>query len=328
MRIAVIGTGAMGCLFAGKLAPLTDLLMIGSWAAQLAAINQQGLTIEHLDGSRSRQRLRAVSDASSEAPFDVALLLVKSHQTAKAARQAERLLKPEGIALTLQNGIGNYEELIEAVGSERAALGVTAHGATIRQPGLVRHAGRGSTALARTAGTAVRLEGVAAVFNQAGVETSLVDDPSSLIWGKLVVNCGINPLTALLDVPNGFLAEDAAARAIMETAAAEAAAVAQGLQITLPFADPAARALAVATATAANISSMLQDIRRGAATEIEAISGAVAEIGAEMGIPVPVNHALAELIRTIERGHSLAALPPDSPIAAVSALIPSRLFGA
>ncbi|HEX6387696.1 MAG TPA: 2-dehydropantoate 2-reductase [Anaerolineae bacterium] len=300
MNVAIIGVGAMGCLFAGHLASLAKVVMIGRWQEQLAALQDQGLTLIHTDGRESHHRLHATSGLTGLAPADLALILVKSGQTERAARQAQQLLSPRGIALTLQNGLGNLEKVAAVVGANRAALGVTAQGATVVAPGIVRHAGHGPTHLARQPAAAAGLAEVAELFNQAGLETYLTDNANSLVWGKLAVNAGINPLTALLGVPNGFLAENEGARAIMGQAAEEVAAVARAQGIELPFADAAQRALEVARATAANHSSMLQDVMRGASTEIDAICGAVVDYGRRYDVPTPVNERLLQLVKRLE----------------------------
>jgi 2-dehydropantoate 2-reductase len=128
----------------------------------------------------------------------------------------------------------------------------------------------------------------------------LSDDLDALVWGKLVVNAGINALTALLRVPNGALAANMPARALMASAIAEAAAVAQARGTALPYADPLAHTLAVAHATGANHSSMLQDVLRGSPTEIDAINGAVVREGLRLGVPTPVNSFLTDLMRALD----------------------------
>ena len=108
--------------------------------------------------------------------------------------------------LTLQNGLGNLERIEAEVGPARAVAGVTAQAATLLAPGQVRHAGRGPTTIGVRPGQEQRLEAIAALFNRAGIDTNLSDDVDSLLWSKLIVNVGINALTALLRVPNGVLA--------------------------------------------------------------------------------------------------------------------------
>jgi 2-dehydropantoate 2-reductase len=227
---------------------------------------------------------------------DFALVAVKGHQTDRAARWAQQILKPNGFALTLQNGLGNYEILAQHVGERHAAVGVTMQGATLLGAGHVRHAGSGVTTLATTPQTRPQLALLADLFNRAGIETQLDGDVQGLMWGKLVVNSAINALSAIYRVPNGWLVRNPETRALMSAAARETAQVANALGITLPYLDPAARAIQVATATATNNSSTLQDILRGAPTELERINGAVVREGKRLGVPTPVNEQLMRVM--------------------------------
>ena len=301
LRVAIFGVGAMGTLFGSRLSSLAEVTLLGHWAEQIDTIRRNGLTVTHPDGSRSQHHLRITSNLAEAAPADVALILVKSYQTARAARQAAAVLRPGGLAITLQNGLGNLEQLAEAVGRDRAALGITAQGATVPAPGQLDHAGEGPTYLARLPGREQQLQQVAALFNAAGIETNLVNDADSLLWGKLAINAGINPLTALMRVPNGMLVEDERLQRLMAAAATEVARVAEAQGIQLPFADAAARTAEVARATAANRSSMLQDVSRSGPTEIDAISGAVVRFGRRLGVPTPVNEFLLRQMQARDR---------------------------
>ncbi|MBI4671830.1 MAG: 2-dehydropantoate 2-reductase [Chloroflexi bacterium] len=295
MKIGILGTGAMGSLLAAYLAPHADVTVLGTWHTAVETINARGICIER-DGVAQIIRVHATDDPHTVAQVDLALVAVKAHQTERAAQWANAILKPDGIALTLQNGLGNYEILAAHVGAERAAVGVTMQGATLLGPAHVRHAGRGMTTLAATAATHAALQRVTRLFNRAGIETQLANDIASLIWGKLVVNSAINALTAIYRVPNGWLVEHPETRALMSAAAQETANVANALGITLPYTDPVERALQVAKATASNKSSTLQDVLRGAPTELERINGAVVREGKRLGIPTPVNEKLLRVI--------------------------------
>jgi 2-dehydropantoate 2-reductase len=142
-----------------------------------------------------------------------------------------------------------------------------------------------------------RLETLVDLLETAGFEVHAASDLLSLMWGKLVVNTGINALTALLEVRNGKLLEGTHARSLMNTAAMETARVAEAQGIKLPYDDPTQEVEAVARRTAENESSMLQDIRRGAPTEVDAINGAVVREGDRLGVPAPVNRTLWNLVR-------------------------------
>ena len=174
-----------------------------------------------------------------------------------------QLLSPGGVALTLQNGLGNLEKLTAVLGQHHANLGITSEGAALLEPGIVRHAGVGQTYIADAPETAVPAPAIVDLLQSAGFQTSLAADAAGLVWGKLAINAGINPLTAVLQVPNGFLAENEVARWVMQQATEEVTQVAAALGIELPFPDAAAQTLAVAKATAANHSSMRQDVAQG-----------------------------------------------------------------
>jgi 2-dehydropantoate 2-reductase len=316
LNIAIFGVGAMGTLFGSRLAPLANVTLFGNWAEQIQALRRRGLTVTHPNGSRTRHCLRVTSDLNTMPPADVALILVKSHQTARAARQAANILRPTGLAITLQNGLGNLEKLAEAVGAMRAAMGITAQGATVTGPGRLYHAGLGPTHLALTPGQEARLRQVVNLFNAAGLETTLVDNADALVWGKLAINAGINPLTALFEISNGALGQSESLRRMMAAAATEVARVAAAQGITLPYADAAQRAFEVSQATAANRSSMLQDVSRAALTEIDAISGAVVRFGRQVGVPTPVNEYLLRMVKEKESRHNLNRLAAPQPATA------------
>jgi len=209
--------------------------------------------------------------------------------------RARQSLADDGLALTLQNGLGNYETLSLHLGVNRVALGVTTTGATLLSPGLVRAGGEGIISLRRDPVPGP----IEAALRSAGFNVHGVDDTQSLVWGKLVINAAINPLTALLNVTNGELLNRPAARELMGRLAREAAGVAGLEKVTLPFADPVAAAEEVARKTAANHSSMLQDVLRGAPTEIDAICGAVVVRGEAHGFDVPVNRTCWGLVRAL-----------------------------
>jgi 2-dehydropantoate 2-reductase len=299
MNITIIGIGAMGCLFGVYLSRAANVTLLGHWPEQVAALRQDGLRLLGPEGQTSHYWLNVTTSADQAPAADLVLILVKSYQTGAAATAAAQVLAPDGVVVTLQNGLGNVEQLTAVLDPTRVTLGITAQGATLLQPGRLRHAGHGPTHLVQTEQTAVPLRHLAQLLQQAGLETHLVEDANGLVWGKLAVNAAINPLTALLNVPNGFLAQNPTARKFMFAAAREAAAVAQGLGITLPYPDAAQRALQVAQATAANYSSMCQDVQRGRPTEIEAICGSIVRYGRQLGLPTPVNQRLLSLIRSI-----------------------------
>ena len=301
MEILIVGAGAMGGLFAALLTPHAAVTLLTTNQEHAGAIEAHGLALTALDGATHHVQVRVCTDPRRcEGRADLVLICTKAGATGAAARSAGDLLAPDGLVLTLQNGLGNLEQIEAEVGPARAAAGVTAQAATLLGPGQVRHAGCGPTAIGVRTGQERRLEAVAALFNRAGIDTSLSDDVDSLLWSKLVVNVGINALTALMRVPNGVLARNPTCDRLMADAVVEAVAVARSLGIAMDEEQQLARVRQVCTLTAANRSSMLQDILRGTATEIEVINGAVVARGLATGIPTPVNSLLTRLVKALE----------------------------
>ncbi|MCC6987334.1 MAG: 2-dehydropantoate 2-reductase, partial [Anaerolineales bacterium] len=200
-----------------------------------------------------------------------------------------------GIALTLQNGLGNRERLSRDLGAGRVALGITTTGATLLGPGLVKVGGEGIISLEQNPALAP----IEAALRSSNFNLQIVADTRSLVWGKLVINAAINPLTALLRVPNGELLNHPWARKAMSALARETAQVAEAERVSLPFEDPIQAAEEVARKTAKNLSSMFQDVRRGAPTEIDAICGAVTKRGEQHGIETPYNRSCWQLVKSI-----------------------------
>jgi 2-dehydropantoate 2-reductase len=295
-ELLIVGTGALATLFAARLAANgVAVTMLGSWQAGLDALEKNGACLTLADGSALTGRVAAVSDPSTLGRVRLALVLVKSWQTERAAAQLRGCLSDDGLAVSLQNGLGNRETLVRFLDDSRVGLGVTTLGATLLGPGRAGFGGEGLVSIE----THPRLGALQNLLNGAGFRVDIVPDASSarvLVWSKLVVNTALNPLTALLRVPNGVLLERAGARALMAGLANETAAVALALGVELPFADAAAAAEAVAQRTATNRSSMLQDVQRGARTEIDAICGAVVRAGEQAGVPTPLNRVMWQLL--------------------------------
>ncbi len=297
MGLLVVGTGALACLFAARFAGSgNEVTMLGSWQEGLSALRQRGVRLLEMNGSTRQYPVKVMEGIETRGKFSQALVLVKSWQTERVAKQLEQHLTMTGIALTLQNGFGNYETLKRVLGQKRVALGVTTVGARMLEPGYVQHTGEGKVII----GFHPNLGGLGELLNNAGFHVEMITDPESLLWGKLVINAAINPLTALLRVPNGELLSRPAARELMSEAACEAALVAARQGITLPYTDPIDAVEDVAQKTAGNTSSMLQDVLRGKPTEIDAINGAIIRSGEALGVPTPVNRMLWRLVRSLE----------------------------
>lgn len=295
-NILIAGTGALATLFAARLAAQgAQVTLLGTWKNAIEAFNRDGARLVLADGTSLVQRVRATSDPAECKHADLALVLVKAWQTGRVARQLEECLPQYTPVLTLQNGLGNRETLAASLGAQRVLLGVTTTGGTLLGPGLVRMGGEGEILLESHPASGK----ISELLQSAGIKVELAADPNALVWGKLVVNAAINPLTALLRIPNGALLERPAARRVMASLARETAAVALALGIRLPFNDPAGMAEDVARRTAANRSSMFQDVKRGVPTEIDAICGAVVRAGESRGVAAPLNWTMWQMVSAL-----------------------------
>jgi len=294
--ILIVGIGALATLFASRLGRAGYTVgMLGTWPDGLAALRTSSARLVDAAGREQRVPVAVSDDPHDYQGIRYALVLVKSWQTERAARQLAGCLTEDGLALTLQNGLGNREILAATLGLERVALGSTTTGATLLGPGLAKSGSEGVVSIEAHE----RLGPLQQALTEADFQVEVVQDARTLVWSKLVVSSAINPLTAILRIPNGQLLERPAARMLLRALAEETAAVAHAEKIKLTSSDPVQMVESVALRTASNHSSMFQDVQRGAPTEIDAICGAVARSGRRHGIPTPVNQACWQLVQAL-----------------------------
>lgn len=283
----------MGCYIGARIARTgrASVTLAGAWAEARAALAASGVRVEEDEGAWTIP-VEAVA-LSDVPPADLAFVLVKSHNTSAVAPRVARAVGDHGVAVTLQNGLGNAEILGSFVEPSRLVVGVTTAGATLLGPGHVRGFAAPTVLGRDDDGHAAR---VAEILTAAGLPASVHDDIHALVWRKLAVNCAINPLSALRGVPNGALLERPEDREILEGAAREVQAVARARGVRADG-DYAEAVLEAARLTSGNRSSMLQDMDRKAPTEIDALNGAVLREGARLGQATPTNAWLLEKIR-------------------------------
>ena len=302
MKFLVVGPGAMGCLFAARLKLSgNEVVLLDNDSQRAQRISEQGISVTGVSGDYSVPVPVIVGDH----PFrpDVIMICVKSNHTREAGESTSSFAGPDTMVVTLQNGLGNIETLAAIFGPEKVLGGVTAQGATLLGEGRVRHAGQGETAIGPRGHGEISTQSLVSLLNGAGFQTRLADNVDVLIWGKLVINVGINALTAITRLKNGRIPMVNGTRRIMEEAVGEAVRVAQAKGISLPYEDPLSKVLAVCEATAENVSSMLQDVLKGKLTEVEMINGAIVREGNRLGIHAPVNRTLTYLVQAIQDTH-------------------------
>ncbi len=302
MRIAIVGPGAVGLLLAGYLSK-TDaaVTLVDQFPERAALLNRDGIRWEGADED-FRYRVKANVGLEEPGRTDLVILCVKAYHTESASRGLAAA-GYSGPVLTLQNGAGNAELIAANIPGSPVIAGVTSEGANLAAQNHVRHAGRGKTSFGPMVPGSVPdtfLDDLAALMRAAGLDAELSADPRSLVWSKVLINAGINPLTALLRVRNGALLESEAARGLMAGLVREGAAVMKRLSMTPAYGDPVAHAEEVCRLTGANYSSMYMDIKFGQPTEIDFINGAVEREGNAAGVPCPLNGAMTLLVHALE----------------------------
>ncbi len=299
-RIGIWGVGALGCLFGAKLTPFAAVTLVGHWPEQIAHLQENPLKIHYPQEKVSEVKVDVTADPQTLGQVDIALVLTKSTKTQQAVAQIKEVLAPDGLAITLQNGLENYELLQAWVGHERAVQGVTAQGATVLGVGEIRYGGVGDTKLGIRPDIKYKIQHLADLLSEADLRPHITEDIQSIVWGKLAVNAAINPLSALLRMPNGQLVVSDWARDLMHDAANEVQALAKIQNIRLPYSDAARQAEQVARLTAKNHSSMLQDVSRKTETEIEQINGAIVRLGERYGVATPINALLYRMVKALD----------------------------
>ena len=274
MRVAVIGYGAIGHVIERALQGRSEVVVI----------------------DRTKAPLR-----EGEKPVDAAVVSVKAQGTAWAAQIAQRVVATDGVAITIQNGLGNYEALRDAVGEERAAIGVIYVGARVDENGELHATGPGRADLGYPRGTAPRekIDGLADALTAGAMTVRVLEDPSPSVWRKVATNAAVNPTTALLGCLNSELLGDVAAGRIADVLAREVARVATAAGVRIGEDDAVAWWREMAQLTGPNRSSMLQDVEAKRATEVDAICGAVYREGQRRGVDAPLNQAMTLLVSAL-----------------------------
>ncbi len=299
--VAVVGCGALGGVFAGLLSSAGwNVVAVVRSEEQRKRIAGDGLHLLE-NGRETDVRLDVWAELRPEKTFDLVLVLVKAFDTEGVAKRLGGRLRPGTPVLTLQNGLGNAEALAARLQPEQVLAGVCTFGALRESPGAVRLTGRGECVIGTWNQAAEgHARPAAELLSHVGIPCTVVPNVVPVLWKKLVVNAVINPLTALLRVPNGELLERPELDPLVAEIVEEVWRVAARQQVSLPTPPELLEEVRrVCRGTASNRSSMLRDVEEGRRTEIDFINGAVVRLGRERGVPVPANLTLTSLVRSI-----------------------------
>jgi 2-dehydropantoate 2-reductase len=303
-RIAIVGTGATGSVYAGLLADAGhEVWAIDSWREHIEAIRARGLRVSGASGDRV-VRPNATSDPREAGQMDLVVIATKAGDVEAAACSALPLLGAETLVLPIQNGLGSRERVAAIVGPERVLSGVIGgFGASIVAPGHVHHHGMELVRLGEPTGpVSPRVETVAETWRRAGFTVRTYDDVEQLVWEKLICNVAFSATCAVSGLTIGEVLEDPDAWPLACACAAEADAVARARGVALSFSEPVGWVREFGEKIPGARPSMLLDILAGRPSEVDVINGAIPRLGAELGLATPVNRTITALVHTLERG--------------------------
>ena len=305
MKITVIGPGAMGLLFGGKLAACADVSLIGSNAANLKEINEKGVTIKR-DGSSVTRMVPAYKGGSRREPADVVLLFTKAYQIRDVLSENRGLIGPDTMLLTLQNGAGHDRVMREFADSAHVLIGTTKQGSYRESASVIVNSGLGETVFGGAASQGeqapdrARLEELRSVFESAGFPCAVSDNIRFEVWNKLMINASSSVLSGVLQVPQGYVAENEMAWSICEDLIREICAAAAGEGAVFVPEEQILRVREHLRKAPDGYTSIYADIKNGRKTEADFICGAVVRAAQEQGLRVPVQETILKLVHAME----------------------------
>jgi 2-dehydropantoate 2-reductase len=301
-RIAIIGTGSMGSVYAALLADAGhDVWAVDAWAEHVGAMRRHGLRLEGKSGDRT-VRLNATTDAAHVGQADLVIIATKADGVEAAAHAAAGILRADTPVLAIQNGLGSAEKVAHILGGHNVIQGVVGgFGASMKGPGHAHHNGMEFVRLGEYAGPKTeRLEQVAEIWRSGGFKVLTFDDIHKMVWEKLICNVTYSGPCTLTGLTIGQVVADANAWSVASACATEAYTVARAKGIDLDFDDPVAYVTNFAAKIPNARPSMLLDHMAGRRCEIDVINGAIPREGARVGVSTPVNDVVCALIRARE----------------------------
>lgn len=303
MKIAIIGTGAMGSVYAALMGDAgNDVWAIDAWQDHVDAINANGLRLEGASGDRT-VKMNASTNAADAGECDLVIIATKAAHVEQAAKSAMPLVNKDTTVLTIQNGLGSAERVQNVMGDVNLSVGVVGgFGASIQGPGHAHHNGWQLVRLGEQNGPATdRLKDVASVWEGAGFNVRTFDDIHKMIWEKLICNVCYSGTCALTEWTIGEVQADKGAWATASGCAIEAFNVAKAKNINIDIDDPAKYVLEFGQNMPDARPSMLLDHVHGRACEIEVINGAIPREAQGTGVPTPINDTVVALVKAKEK---------------------------
>lgn len=301
MKIAILGAGAMGMLFGGYLSRENEVWLVDVSQDRVDKIVNDGVMIRENDGNDVVLKPHAVTKTADLGHMDLIVVFVKAMFTVSALQGNSSLIGPNTYLMTLQNGAGHEAKLLQFVDRDHVVIGSTQHNSSVIANGHINHGGGGKTSIGLLTGNSTRVSHIAETLTNCGISCVTSDDVKKQIWNKLFLNTAASSLTAVLQVPLGFIEEDKYACAMMESMAKEAVAVANAEGIANFDEATVIEDIKTVLRNAKNgYTSIYADIKNGNRTEVDTISGSVVDAAKELGIPVPCHEMVVRLIHAME----------------------------
>jgi 2-dehydropantoate 2-reductase len=303
MKIAIVGCGAMGSVYAGLFASAGhEVWAIDRWAEHVEAMKKNGLRLEGKSGDRT-VKVRATTQAKDAGPCDLVVLATKAMHVAPAAESAKALLGKDTPVLAIQNGLGGPDTAAEILGRERVMVGVVGgFGASMRAPGHAHHNGMELVRLGEFGGPITpRLKKVEETWSGAGFNVKVFDDIDQLVWEKLICNCAYSGPCGLMECTIQQVMDDADLSKVSAACAAEGYAVAKAKGVKLGFTDPVAYVRDFGSKIPNARPSVLLDLMAKRRSEIDVINGSIPRVGKQVGVAAPVNETITALVKAKEK---------------------------
>jgi 2-dehydropantoate 2-reductase len=305
MKIAIVGTGAMGSVYAGLFASAGhEVWAIDRWREHVEAMQSKGLRLEGASGDRT-VKVNATIDPKDAGPCDLVILATKAMHVANAASSIKEssLLRKDTPVLSIQNGLGGPDTAASVLGRERVMVGVVGgFGASMRAPGHAHHNGMELVRLGEFGGPITpRLKKIEEAWKSAGFRVKLFDDIDQLVWEKLLCNCAYSGPCGITERTVGEVMNDPDLSKISAACATEGFLVSQKKRIKLSFDDPVAYVRDFGSKIPNARPSVLLDLMAKRKSEIDVINGSIPRVAKELGMTAPVNEAITALVREKER---------------------------
>lgn len=300
MKIAVLGSGAMGGLFSAYLSRHHEVTVIDVNAALVDKVNAEGLEVREPDGSSQLYHPHATLSTEGMKPVDLVVVFVKAMFSEGALQNNRSIIGPDTYLMTLQNGSGHEDTLGKFVDEEHIIIGTTQHNASVAGVGVTNHGGSGITHMGCVTGSAARLQKFADAFTECGLEADTSDGVQRMIWNKMFTNVSASVLTGILQVPLGYISQNEAAWAMCCQLIREAVDAAAGLGMEFDYDEKVSEVKAVCDRSPNGLTSIYADLRDGRRTEVDTISGSIVRAGKKGGVATPSHEFAVQMVHAME----------------------------